>query len=170
MRRLHVIGAALAMTTLVAGTVSAQKVQKIPRPCAIIASFDSAGMYDAKYVRDTRCDAGSILLIAACSLDTTNDHTFAVSKSMLHRKLGKTYNLLPDDVKLKIGKAPSATMPSCATTGVLLPPETDFDDGNLAKDQHGAYRYNGDADGTAFDPDLDVSPPSGILKGSQRRR
>jgi hypothetical protein len=60
-------------------------------------------------------------------------------------------------------------VPACAATGVLLA-LGDFDDNDAQKKPFGKYAWVGIADTLKFDPDLDVSPPSGIVKNPRRRR
>jgi len=166
MSLIRIVGGAAVIATVF---VTSAFAQKTPRSCAIVAVFDAAGAFDESLIRNSACDAGSLLAVTVCSADTAKEHTVTISKSMLHKKKRKTYDILADDVTVNVGKAMSDTMPVCASVGVFLAPESDFDDSNLAKKQHGTYRYNGTEDRSKFDPDLDVSPPSGILNTVRKK-
>jgi hypothetical protein len=150
----------LVSVVLVIGALATPVLaQKRSRPCAIIANFDAFGKFDPVLVRNTSCDDQSVLVIAVCSLDTNATHELTVDAKMHHKKKNKDYDVLTSDVTLTVGKAAAPASPACAATGVML---ADFDDADAKKKPHGTYTYNGTADGNGFDPDLDVSPPTGL--------
>lgn len=126
-----------------------------PRGCAIFVSTDGTTVFDPAHAS---CQAGGKLAVVFCNDDTKNPHTFKLLKDM--RTGGKTYAVLKADVVM--GPVPKN---KCDLA------RGDFNDDTVfgVSIPYAYFEYTLMMDSLFFDPDLDVSPPTGIeIKGAAR--